>query len=151
MATTLRQTRTPLIALAAIFAASLAAGEASACSAMKQGRGACVTVCGCCSPRANEAPAIGTGVARRATTPRVPALCRTAPGGDCSCRTQEPVAPARKPARSTAQDRPEPGQGSDFVPLGEAYAARSPLTPQVPATQSPPKTPLYLRNERLLF
>ena len=69
----------------------------------------------------------------------------------CTSQGLSPSRPARKPARSAAQDRPELGQGPDFVPLGEAYAARSPLTPQVPATQSPPKTPLYLRNERLLF
>jgi hypothetical protein len=38
-----------------------------------------------------------------------------------------------------------------FVQLGEAFAARTALAPQVPATQSPPKVPFYLRNERLLF
>jgi hypothetical protein len=151
MATRHHPLRSLLIALAAIVAASLAVGEASACSMMKQGDGTCPTVCGCCSPQTNEAPATGSGVARRATTPLAPASCRTAPGRDCSCRSQGPAAPARKPARSTAQNRPELGQGSDFVPLGEAFAARSILTPQVPATQSPPKTPLYLRNERLLF
>jgi hypothetical protein len=37
------------------------------------------------------------------------------------------------------------------VQLGEAFAARRIVAPQVPATQSPPKAPLYLQNERLLF
>src|SRR3954453_3323874 len=123
MASTLRHIRTPLIALAAIFAASLAAGEASACSTMKQGQGTCVTVCGCCSPQTDGAPTTGAGIAPRATTPSVPASCREAPGGDCSFHTQEPAAPPRKPAQSAAQDRPELGQGPHFVPLGEAYAA----------------------------
>jgi hypothetical protein len=151
MATTPRHIRTPLIALAAIFAAALAAGEASACSVMKQGDAACSTVCGCCSPRANEAPATSTEVARRANTPQAPRACQSAPRGDCSCRSQEPAAPARKPARSTAQGRAELGQSSAFVPLGEIFAARITPSPQVSANQSPPKTPLYLRNERLLF
>jgi hypothetical protein len=56
-----------------------------------------------------------------------------------------------KPARSTAESLPELSDGSVFVQLGEAFAARTALVPQGPATQSPPKVPLYLRNERLLF
>jgi hypothetical protein len=90
-------------------------------------------------------------MAQRAITPEAPAACQTVPDRDCSCRPQEPAAPAHQPARGSAQGRPELGQTWDFVHLGESIAARTTLTPQVPVTQSPPKTPLYLRNERLLF
>jgi hypothetical protein len=38
-----------------------------------------------------------------------------------------------------------------FLLTGEAFVPRTALAPQVPATQSPPKDPLYLRDERLLF
>jgi hypothetical protein len=151
MALAFRHIRTSLVALVAIVAASFAAADASACSTMKQGNWACPTVCGCCSTETNEAPATGADMTERATTPEAPASCRTAPGGGCSCRLEDPAAPARKPTRSTVQRQHERGHSSDFVLLGEAYAARTTLTPQVPATQSPPKAPLYLQNERLLF
>jgi hypothetical protein len=152
MALTFRHIRTSLVALVAIVAPSFAAADASACSTMKQGNWACPTVCGCCPSQTDAVPAPGgADMTKRATTPEAPASCRTAPGGGCSCRLEDPAAPARKPARSTVQRQHELGHSSDFVLLGEHFAARTTLTPQVPATQSPPKAPLYLQNERLLF
>lgn len=153
MPITPRRACRPLIALAAIVATLLATSEVSACSTMKPGMGACNTACGCCSSGANDPPTTRTGVVEPAAMPRVPAACQTAPVGDCSCRTQGPAAPTPKPkpARGTPQGRPELGQGSDFVHLGAAHVLRIALAPQVPATQSPPKVPLFLRNERLLF
>jgi hypothetical protein len=53
MLKTLRQSCRPTIGLAAIFVVSMAS-EASAGSTMKPGSGSCDTVCGCCSPKANE-------------------------------------------------------------------------------------------------
>jgi hypothetical protein len=50
-----------------------------------------------------------------------------------------------------SEGRAEGGQGTEFVPFGGFADARTPVAPQVPATQSPPRIPLYLRNERLLF
>jgi hypothetical protein len=152
MATTQSHIRTSLVAFLAICAASFVAGEAPACSMMTQGKWACPIVCGCCSSQTNAVPATGgADMTERATTPQAPASCQAAPAGDCSCRLEDPAAPARQPTRSTAQRQHELGHSSDFVLLGEAYAARTTLTPQVPATQSPPKAPLYLLNERLLF
>jgi hypothetical protein len=150
MLSTPRHLRRPLIALVAIFAASFAASDASACSTMEQGQGACATACGCCTSGGNEAPTARAEAAAPATLPQVPGLGRTAPAENCSCRSQEPAAPSPKPARSTAESRPELSDGSVFVQLGEAFA-RTALAPQVPATQSPPKAPLYLQNARLLF
>jgi hypothetical protein len=151
MATTQSHIRTSLVAFLAICAASFVAGDASACSMMKQGNWACPTICGCCSIETKEALATGAAMTERATTPEAPASCRTAPGGNCSCRLEDPAVPARKPARSTVQRQHELGHSLDFVLLGDTYAARTTLAPQVPATQSPPKAPLYLQNERLLF
>jgi hypothetical protein len=152
MALAFRHIRTSLVVLVAIVAALFAAADASACLTMKQGNRACPTVCGCCLPQTDAVPAPGVAdMTERATTSEAPASCRTVPGGDCSCRPQDAAAPARKPTRSTAHRQHELGHGSDFVFLGETYAARTTLTPQVPATQSPPKAPLYLQNERLLF
>jgi hypothetical protein len=131
----------------AIFAASFSAGEVSACSTMNQGPGACQTACGCCSAGANEAPATGAE-----SGPEASHAGRLAPAGEgCSCRSQEPAAPSQKTTRSTAESRPELGEPLGFVTNGESFAAQAIPAPQVPATQSPPKAPLYLQNVRLLF
>lgn len=145
-----RHLRRPLIAITAIFAASLAS-EASACSTMKSSPEACATVCGCCSPEVTGASTNRIEGAERAARPEVPGPCETAPGGACSCRSLEPLAPTPKPARSPVEGRPQPGQGSYFVHPGDEAAARDLLSPQVTPTQSSPKIPLYLRNARLLF
>ena len=151
MFSTPRHLRRPLIALVAIFAASFAAGDAAACSTMKPGQGACQTACGCCKSEAGEASSTHTLVATHATVPVMPRVAHSAPAEGCSCRSQAPAAPTPKPAQSTPEGRPKPSYISEFVHFGEAFAARLVLVPQVPATQSPPKAPLYLRNERLLF
>ena len=150
MPSTPRHFRRTLIALAAIVAASFGASEASACSTMKQGRAACATVCGCCTAEGGEAPAARVEAAPSVAMPQTPGACRPAPAEACSCRSQAPAAPSPKPARITAENRTEPSAVSVFVQLGEAFA-RTALAPQVPATQSPPKAPLYLQNARLLF
>src|SRR4051794_23855434 len=140
MPTTRRQLRRPLIALVAMFAASLAASEASACTAMEPGKGACLTVCGCCSPEPRGASATRADVADRAAIPMAPMACETSPVTEGSCRSQEPADPTPKPARSTAERHTEPVPGSDFVLPGDDHAARIGLALKVPATQSPPKT-----------
>ena len=137
--------------LVAIFAASLTASEAAACSSMKSSGGACAPACGCCSPEANEAPAAQAAVDRPAATPQPLTACEAAPGEGCVCRTDEPAAPTQKPASPTVEGRIEFSQGSDFVQLGDDAAARLKAELKVPPTQSPPKIPLYLRNARLLF
>lgn len=151
MSRTTRYLRGPLVALVAIFATSFLASEVSACSMMKQGLAACQTVCGCCSTRANEAPATSTEASPGAL-PEAPHASRSAPTGEsCSCRSQEPAAPSPKPARCSAESRPELGEPLGFVTTGDGFAAQTLLAPQVPATHSPPKAPLYLQNARLLF
>lgn len=149
MSLTLGHLRRSLIVLATIFGGSLAPSAASACSMVPKGHAACSTVCGCCSPETNETRA---DVARPVAIPQAPVGCETSPGEACSCRSQEPAVPMPKPARgTTAEGRTELSQGSDFVPLGDDAAARITLSLTVSATQSPPKIPLYLRDERLLF
>jgi hypothetical protein len=151
MATTLRHLRGPLIAFAAIFAASLPAGQASACSMMEPAKSACATACGCCSSATSQAPATPVGMAEPVALRPTPIACETAPGRGCSCSSREPAAPAPKPARSTAEGRTEPGHITAFAVPGEDHAARLAPSSQLPLTQGPPKVPLYLRNERLLF
>ncbi|WP_406694840.1 hypothetical protein V5E97_27735 [Singulisphaera sp. Ch08] len=154
MSITLRHFRRSLIVLATVFGASLVASNASACATMSRGDRVCITVCGCCSPERNDVPATGADVELASptmATPQVPMGCETTPGGACSCRSQEPVTPTPKPSRSTAEGRTELSSGSACVSFGDDSAARIKLALQVPATQNPPKTPLYLRNERLLF
>ncbi|AGA27776.1 hypothetical protein [Singulisphaera acidiphila] len=154
MSITLRNLRRSLIVLATIFGASLAAGDASACSTMARGDRACDTVCGCCTPKTNGALGTETDVESARSTamaPAVPAGCETSPGGACSCRSQEPVAPTPKPSQTTAEGRTELSSGLACVYFGDDSTTRIKLALQVPATQNPPKTPLYLRNERLLF
>ena len=147
MLATLGRLRRPLIALVAIFAASLTASDAAACSTMKQDRNACRTVCGCCTAESTHTPATRADEVASPT----PASCETSPGEGCSCRSQEPAAPTPKPYRASTEGRPEFGPASLSVQLGEEAAARDLLTPQVIPTQDPPKIPLYLRHARLLF
>lgn len=156
MSMTLRQLRHSFIALAAIFGASLAASDASACSTMAQGDRACATaVCGCCTPKTNDPLRTGVDVASAmpmAVIPPVSAGCATLPGASCSCRSQEPIAPTPKPSRTTAEEgRTELTSSSVGVYFGEDSAARIKLALRVSSPQNAPRTPLYLRNERLLF
>ncbi|MDR3619531.1 MAG: hypothetical protein P4L85_09290 [Paludisphaera borealis] len=150
MPTTLRQLCRPLIALAAILATSLAS-EASACSMMTSSPMACTVVCGCCSPGTSEASTSRSEAARIATLPQTPMTCQSTPGAACSCRSQVPATPTPKPAQSTAEGRSELSPASVLACLGDEAAARNLLAPRGTPAQSPPKTPLYLRNARLLF
>ena len=151
MATMLRHLHGPLIAFAAIFAVSLTVGQASACSMMEPAKSACATACGCCSSATSQDPATPVGMAEPATLQPTPTACETAPGRGCSCRSREPAAPAPKPARSNAEGRTESGHTAAFILPDEDRAARLAPSSQLPLTQGPPKVPLYLRNERLLF
>jgi hypothetical protein len=151
MPSTLRHIRRPLIALVAVCAASFAASDASACSAMTQSKGERATACGCCTGGESTAPVARAEVATPAALPRAPRVGCPAPGETCSCRSEGPTAPEPKPARSSVERRTEPSNGSAFIESGDAFAARTTFAPQVPATQSPPRAPLYLQNVRLLF
>ncbi len=151
MATTPRCLRGLLIALAAISVASTAAGGASACSMKERGNAGCATVCGCCSSATTEAPSPAARVDGRATRLRAPMAIETASGGGCSCRSQKPAAPAPRPAPGTSGSRTQPGHAEPLAHSGPDHVARPAPGPQLPLTQSPPKIPLYLRNERLLF
>jgi hypothetical protein len=142
MAATPRYLRGLLIALAAISAASTAAGEASACSMRERGDAGCATVCGCCSPATTEAPAPAARVDGRATRLRAPMAIETAPGGGCSCRSQEPAAPAPRAAPSLSGSRTQPGLADPLAQSGPDHVARTALSSQLPLTQSPPKIPL---------
>jgi len=155
MSSTLHYLRRSLMVVATLFTASLAAGEASACSAMRPGQGGCVTVCSCCAT--DLAASLEQDQAWPVAVPQRPVRCESSsvPGGACTCRSQDPMAPTSvpKPARSTAEGRggAELGLNTAFLPPGDDLARRNTCLSRGPATQSPPKVPLYLRNERFLF
>jgi len=142
MLRTSRHLRRSLMALAAVFAASFAASDASACSSMKSGGAACATVCGCCLPSANDAPA---------AAPLAPLACEASANEGCVCRTDQPAAPNQKPSRTAEDRRTELNPGLDFVQPGDDAAARPKAGRVAVPTHAPPKIPLYLRNARLLF
>jgi len=152
MPITFHQLGRSLIALAVILATSLAS-EADACSTKKSSPTACTMVGACCSPGATKAPrSVSDSDAGRITpVSQSPASCRTSPGGACSCRSQDPAAPTPKPAQGAAEGRSELAQASVFASLGEHASARDLIAARIMPAQSPPKTPLYLRNARLLF
>jgi hypothetical protein len=151
MATTIRHIRGSWIALAAVLAASSMAGDASACSMKTSAAKACAMACGCCSSASDEAPAVLAGLGEPAAVRPFRAACETAPGRGCSCGSQEPSAPAPKPARGSSDRRTESTHAADVALVDEGRALRVTPSPQLPLTASPPKMPLYLRNERLLF
>ena len=146
-----RYLRRPLIALAAMAAALFATSDASACSMMKQSQGACATVLACCTGERGGAPATHIEGAISFASPHASAVSRSVPSQHCSCRAQEPAAPAPKPSQTSAENRLELNVGSAYAQRGEAFAVRAVSIPTTPSIQSPPKVPLYLRNERLLF
>jgi hypothetical protein len=73
------------------------------------------------------------------------------PSGSCECRASEPTAPAERPAQRTTNDRAEADAGdvlSVFVPAPRSASSRPAYHSP---TESPPKSPLYLRTSRLLI
>ena len=154
MSSIVRHFRRPLIALAAVVAALSAAGEASACSTMKRADSACAaaTSCGCCTTGAAESTASRSVGLSPAAVPAAPSTCEATPGGGCGCRSQDPAAPAPRPPQGPSGHRTEPGHGPAFAHLAcDLSAPFQGASAIVPAHPSPPRTPLYLRNERLLF
>lgn len=143
MATNLRHIRVLLIAPVAIVAMSCASGAASACAMARSEKAACASVCDCCeSPKAAAAPA---------TVPQAPSGCDTAPCNPCSCRSQGPAAPSPKPDRGSNERRTQTSHSVEDAAAPGDRALRTAPLPQFISTGGPPKVPLYLRNERLLF
>ena len=122
-------------------------GEASACSTgSKAARSCCAaapaTACCCETPGPETAgpaaltPPIGGGL--------------SAPDRPCECRPGDPAEPASKPESPSsvqrgARDRADSGEVTFHARPAVAFARI------VGPTGDPPKTPLYLRNSRLLI
>lgn len=146
--------RSPWIALAAFLVALSATGEARACTTMVEGSGACATVCGCC-----KSPALGGSVsdtvvaeaAQRLAPAQADEVCDSLPRGGCACRSGQPEAPEPKAGQRTTGGETDFGRA---LAQGESAHDVSPrsLTRPTWATESPPqRSPLYLRNSRLLI
>jgi hypothetical protein len=150
MVMTLHHLRRPLFALVAFLAALSTVGEASACTKMRPAFGSCATICGCCSTESSvPTDSSPEAVLRPATERSAPMSCGSNSG--CVCRSERPPASQPRPVRDTSESRPELSQDTVFAVPGDRHAARVPSLLPVSAAPAPSKTPLYLRNERLLF
>ncbi len=141
--------RISAIALAAFVGASLMSGDAFAsCTSMSDAAG-CRAVC-CCKASESATP---TRIATAATVGQdVPFengnVCPDLPG--CHCRPQAPTAPEPREQRAN-ESRLDPGRDAAAGWIEIASVSR-PITSPAPPTISPPrKSPLYLRNSRLLI
>ncbi len=149
MPITFTKLRFSLFALAAFVGASLLTGDASAgCTSMPDA-GECRAVC-CCEASESTTP-IRAGVPATFGE-QIPSqngnVCPDLPG--CHCRPQAPTAPEPKQRRA-GENRPDPGRdaAAEWLEIGGVFR---PVISPVPPTISPPgKSPLYLRNSRLLI
>jgi hypothetical protein len=142
------------IALAAFLVALSATGEASACTTMVEGSGACAVVCGCCETPASGGSAhdaVVAGAAHRAVPIHADEVCDSTPTGGCACRSGQPEAPEPKTGRRTTGEETDSGHALVQGESAHDVAPRS-LTRPAWATESPPqRSPLYLRHSRLLI
>ncbi len=154
MTSALPRHRSPWIALAAFLVALSAADGANACTTMTQGRGACAAACGCCEAPASggSAPeAIEAVAAHRVAPPLTEEVCGDSPTDGCACRSGQPDTPEPRPRQRTANEKTDAGRA---LAIGEPVhdaASRSFSRPNWPTVGPPQKSPLYLRNSRLLI
>ena len=141
--------RLPSLVLAAIVGMLSAAGEASACSALRAGK----PISGCCARRAQSACCCqAKTVKSRPESSRhtLGGIGSSAEEAACVCRPGAPADPAPKP-RSPSDERRTPQDRTGSVePTNELYLAIA-FVRLVPPTESPPGAPLYLRTSHLLF
>lgn len=141
------------IALAAFAGLLGPAGQASACDMAKGGRCDAIKVCGCCeaSDRPERiAPASATAAVAPTPVPRT-ATRAPSPTGDCTCDEDRPSSPEPRPSQGPSE--PRSGAPRDLgAPAYEWPASSaSPARTNAPTAGSPLRTPLYLRNSRLLI
>ena len=141
--------RISAIALAAFVGASLMTADAFAsCTSMPDAAG-CRAVC-CCQPSESATPirVSETATADQASPFGNGNLCPVPPG--CHCRPQTPTAPQPK-ERSADESRPDPGRDRAAGWLEIAGTSRPTISPAPPTIIPSRKSPLYLRNSRLLI
>ena len=151
MAFALRIRRRLWVAFAAIAVSLPATAGASTeprCEAMPAG----CTTCACCKEPAPASPQTATApVLSVARTTRDMALARPASSATpCVCRAEAPTAPAPKPGDRVEERRVETSRGV----VAEPSAYPGPGAPVAIAFMpdvGPPRSPLYLRNARLLI
>jgi hypothetical protein len=140
------------IALAAIVVPSLLPGSASAgCTSMPD-RGACQSACLARRPPQGVTPVRAT-VEPSALHRNIPFpnenTCPNRCG--CVCCPQCPAAPQPKGHR-IGENRPEPNRKVAAIGAADPASVARPSVGLVPVLRSPPqKSPLYLRNARLLI
>jgi len=149
MPITLAELRFSWIALAALVGASLVAGDASAtCTSMSDSGGCRARCCGKASKSATPIRAAVPATVAQHIPPQDGNVCPDVPG--CNCRPQAPTAPEPKERRA-GESRLDLGRNVEagWLDLGGVFR---PFIGPVPPTISPPqKSPLYLRNSRLLI
>ena len=152
MSPLLPKPRFPWVALTAIVGALLGLdNSASACATM--GTADCCVAIRCCrqaSGSAKTTPDVArTPVAHEGVPARAGGACLDAPAG-CACRLQAPTAPGSS-ERRIDENRLDPGHNVAAKGFDLCVTPR-PLAASIPPAASPPrKSPLYLRNSRLLI
>lgn len=145
-----RHSWTPAIAFLAMMGISSMAGDAKASATGNAVRDCCLkrvcTVC-CCEPAgASTAPqAAGKSITRLPVERSV-----STPALPCECRSGDPASPVSSHHPRTVEERGGQvvGEAVALTPEGPVSASFARL---VPPSASPPHSPLYLRNARLLI
>jgi hypothetical protein len=140
------------IALAAFVGTSLVTETASAACNSMPGNGTCSSTRDCCKASKPVLPVRATvepsTVHQRSPLPKEN-TCPNKPG--CVCCPQFPAAPEPKGHRP-GENRPEPDRNVAAIGGHDSGGIARPSAARVPPLLSPPqKSPLYLRNSRLLI
>jgi hypothetical protein len=146
--------RLPSTVLAAIVGILSVAGEASACSTMNRGK----ATRSCCAGLSRSACCCEAETAEtRPESPDSQAVGMTAdggrllaPGSPCECRVGDPTESAPQPKSASSRHRID-RDGVRSVELNVDIRPAIARAPVGLATETPPRTPLYLRTSRLLI
>jgi hypothetical protein len=140
--------RVSSIALAALVGASLLTVDASAArTSMPSARGCRSACCKASQSAMPNRAAVTATVGQNIPSPDRNA-CRDIPG--CNCRPQSPTAPEPKERRDE-ESGPDPGRTIQPERLDIDSVFRPFIGPVPPTINPPLKSPLYLRNSRLLI
>src|SRR5947209_5378284 len=144
-----RHLRLSLIAFLAIVGLSSTVGAANAAPAGRAVRECCLkrvcTVC-CCKPSGSST--LPRQAEKRLALPPVERSFSTS-GLPCECRSNDPATPVSSPNSRTVEERGEE-QVSAAVSMGAEPFPSGISARLVRPSASPPHTPLYVRNARLL-
>ncbi len=106
--------------------------------------------CGCCTS-GETLPSSGVASHVDAVVSSPARVLYQAPSPSCECRASEPAAPSERPAQRMSTERSEVKGFETFATLAPAHRRTPSLSRLRLPNESPPRSPLYLRNSRLLI